>query len=162
MRSSDEKRDPRDSPLMAVIPMLVVLAIAATAGWYFLLRSTPEKAVDGYMLALSRMDLAGGRRWMSADLQEKLGVANASADPVAFGRETVDTGMSYRIGAVQIDGDTATVAVTTRQRQTVSGQLRLSADEAHFVLVKVGGIWLVDKQVMPDGQEFLTHDHAEH
>jgi len=128
-----------------IIAIILVLAIiGAAAGWYFVLRSTPEKTMKLMLEASEKKDTAAVTALFCAKDQKSLESMGGGdmfpmgASPGA-GKEP-----KYKIGTSTITGDKATIPVTFEMPK--ASMPAMPDMTMTFALVKEEGAWKVDMQ----------------
>lgn len=132
----------RGSAAAVVVVVVAILAIAGGAMWYFMLRSTPERAVatmlqaqaDGDEEKLRSVLTERSQQWMSMS-GGVVGMAQRSGEEP-----------QYEIGAAEVDGEQANVPVTfpaPEQMQRLTDRKELTI---RYALRNEDGEWKVDLQ----------------
>ena len=130
-----------------VIAIILVLAvIGAAAGWYFVLRSTPEKTMKLMLEASEKKDTAAVKTFFCAK-DQKLLAAMPGGEMLPMGASPGEK-PKYKIGTSTITGDKATIPVTFEiPKGSIPAGMSVGPEmPMTFVLVKEEGTWKVDMQ----------------
>jgi len=130
-----------------IIAIILVLAvIGAAAGWYFVLRSTPEKTMKLMLEASEKKDTAAVKALFCAK-DQKLLAAIPGGDKALFPASSspgAGEKPKYKIGTSTITGDKATIPVTFEMPK--ASMPAMPDMTMTFALVKEEGAWKVDMQ----------------
>ena len=141
--------------LGTVFVVLLLIAAGMAAGWYFLLRSTPERTVTELMEAVRRGDdeaLAELFTTQSQPLIDTMGAAGGGPQIwqlMLFGDEQSD----YTVGSATMDGDQAKVPLTMQSPDAVREITGADQYTMTYVLIKEDGRWRVD--IMATGRSAM-------
>ncbi len=140
----------KGSAVVVVIVIVAVLAILGGAAWYFVLRSTPEKAVVAMLEAIADGDQEKLKGVLTDRSAEFAGMARG---PMGMSDEK-DKGMAYEIGAAEVSGEQAKVPVTYPIPEDMQ-QGDMKGITINYVVHHVDGQWKVD---MPDTIKSMMGD----
>ena len=122
------------SAAATVIVIIAILAIAGGAAWYFLLRSTPQKAVQTMLQAQIDGDQEKLKSVLTSDSQQWASMNSAAM------RAANENAPEYEVGNAEIDGEDAKVPVTYAMQQfTNTTEITMT-----YVLHREDGAWKVD------------------
>ncbi len=140
----------KGSAVAAVIVIVSILAILGGAAWYFMLRSTPEKAVATMMQAMKDGDREKLKAVLTDRSQEFAGMARGPMG-MSDARDKAD---AYEIGAAEVSGEQAKVPVTYPIPEALQ-QGDMKGITIKYVVHHVDGQWKVD---MPDTIKSMMGD----
>ncbi len=124
-----------------VVVVILVLALIGAGLWYFVLRSTPERAVSAFLEAARAADDA----LMQKHLTERSGDADSPTVGLAKHLAGKPEGEpKYTIGEPTISEDTATVPVEFPLGETAQLLAGKDTFTVPFVVHREGQTWLVD------------------
>jgi hypothetical protein len=126
------------SAASTVVTIIAILALAGGAVWYFMLRSTPEKAVATMLQAQIDGDTEALKSVLTEDSQQW-----ASMSGAAMGAANQDA-PEYEIGEAEIDGDDATVPVSYAIPEDMQQFTNTTEFEIDYVCQREDGAWKID------------------
>lgn len=123
----------------AVVVIIAILAIAGGAVWYFVLRSTPEKAVATMLHAMQEGDQETLRSVLTERSQSFASMATGPMSmPLGEGEE------AFTVGAAEVEGEQARVPVTFPLPEQVSQMSETGMVDLTYVVHREEGKWKVD------------------
>ena len=145
--------------MIAVVLGVMILALAAGAAWWFLLRSTPEKAAAQYVAAVRAGDEEKAKAALSSqtlreveNLQKTLsgqfgamaGNTIASMKMASKLLPAAQFNVDMEIGKAEVKGNTATIPLQLKPKGGNMPEATLAGMSRPLKLVREGGQWKVD------------------
>ncbi len=132
--------------LGTVFVIVLFIAVGMAAGWYFYLRSTPERTVTEMVEAARRGDDEALKALFTADSQSVVGTIGAAGggppiwQVMLFGDEQSE----YTVGSATVDGDQAKVPLTMQSPDMIREITGADEYTMTYMLIKEGSEWRVD------------------
>jgi len=132
--------------LGTVFVIVLFIAVGMAAGWYFYLRSTPERTVTEMVEAARRGDDEMLKSLFTADSQSVVGTIGAAGggppiwQVMLFGDEQSE----YTVGSATVDGDQAKVPLTMQSPDMIREITGADEYTMTYMLIKEGSEWRVD------------------
>jgi hypothetical protein len=126
------------SAAVTVVVIVAILAIAGGALWFFMLRSTPEKAVATMLQAQIDGDEELLKSVLTEDSQRW---ASMGAGAMRMANENAP---EYEVGEAEMDGEQAKVPVTYTMPEQMQQMTNTTEVTMNYVVQKEDGEWKVD------------------